>query len=145
MKIATVIAARPQDVWSHLSDLPSHVEWMADAESIRFTTPQRRGVGVRFECDTRVGPFRLTDHMDVTEWEEGHVIGVRHRGMVTGTGRFSVERLDRGARARVTWHEELAFPWRLVTPVLTAIWRRNLARFKARVEAGDSSSSPGPA
>lgn len=138
MRITTVIAARPQDVWPHLADVSSHVEWMADAETIRFTTPQRHGVGVSFECDTRVGPFRLTDRMDVTEWEEGHVIGVAHRGLVTGTGRFTLERLDRGERTRVTWQEELSFPWRLASPVLGAIWRRNLARLKSRIESATS-------
>ncbi len=134
MKVTTVIAARPQQVWPHLAELESHVEWMADAEAIRFTTPQRRGVGTSFECDTRVGPFHLTDRMDVTEWEEGRLIGVRHQGLVTGAGRFTIERLDRGERTRFTWEERLAFPWRLATPVLAAIWRRNLARLKVRIE-----------
>ena len=135
MRVTTVIDARPQRVWPHLADLESHVEWMADAYEIRFAGPQHRGVGTRFDCDTRVGPFRLTDSMQVTEWEEGRVIGVRHEGLVTGEGRFTIERLDRGERTRFTWEEQLRFPWRLATPVLAAIWRRNLARLKARIEA----------
>lgn len=135
MRVSTVIAARPQDVWPHLADLGSHVAWMADAEAIRFTTPQRRGVGTTFECDTKVGPLRLTDRMEVTEWEEGRLIGVRHRGLVRGSGRFTIERLDRGERTRFTWEEKLAFPWRLAAPVLGAIWRRNLARLKERIES----------
>lgn len=135
MKVTTVIDAGPQRVWPHLADLESHVEWMADAYDIRFAGPQRRGVGTRFDCDTRVGPFRLTDSMQVTEWEEGRVIGVRHEGLVTGEGRFTIERLDRGERTRFTWEEQLRFPWRLATPVLAAIWRRNLARLKTRIEA----------
>jgi hypothetical protein len=134
MKVTTVIAARPQQVWPHLAELESHGAWMADAEAIRFTSPQRRGVGTSFECDTRVGPFHLTDRMDVTEWEEGRLIGVRHQGLVTGAGRFTIERLDPGERTRFTWEERLAFPWRLATPVLAAIWRRNLARLKVRIE-----------
>lgn len=93
-------------------------------------------MGTSFECDTKVGPLRLTDRMEVTEWEEGHLIGVRHHGLVTGKGRFTIERLDRGERTRFTWEEELAFPWRLATPVLGAIWRRNLSRLKVRVESG---------
>ena len=138
MKVTTVIAARPQQVWPHLADLGSHVEWMADAERIRFTGAQRRGVGTSFECDTKVGPFRLTDSMRVTEWEEGRLIGVRHEGLVAGAGRFTIERLDRGERTRFTWEEQLVFPWRLATPVLAAIWRRNLARLKARIEAPEA-------
>jgi uncharacterized protein YndB with AHSA1/START domain len=136
VRVTTTIQAGPQTVWAHLADLSSHVEWMADAEAIRFTTPQRRGVGTSFECDTRVGPFHLVDRMEVTEWDEGRVIGVRHCGLVSGTGRFTLERLDRGERTRFTWEEELAFPWRLATPVLGAIWRRNLTRLKTRIEAG---------
>ncbi len=143
MKVSTVIAARPAQVWPHLADLPSHVEWMADAETIRFTTPQRRGVGTSFECDTKVGPLRLTDHLEVTEWEEGRLIGVRHHGLVTGTGRFTIERLDRGERTRFIWEEELAFPWRLATPVLGAIWRRNLDRLKTRIESEAPATGPG--
>ena len=136
MKVTTVIAARTSKVWPHLADLSSHVEWMADAEAIRFTTRQRRGVGTTFECDTKVGPLRLTDHMEVTEWEEGRLIGVRHHGLVTGTGRFSIEPLDGGEATALTWEEDLALPWRLASPVLGAIWRRNLSRLKARVESG---------
>lgn len=135
MKVSTTIGAPPRVVWPHLADLESHVEWMADADAIRFTSPQRHGVGTRFDCDTRVGPFCLTDRIEVIEWEEGRLIGVTHHGLVTGTGRFTLERLDRGERTRFTWEEELAFPWRLATPVLGAIWRRNLARFKAKVES----------
>lgn len=134
MKVTTTISAPPQTVWPHLADLGSHVEWMADAEAIRFTTPQRRGVGTTFECDTRVGPFRVVDRMEVTEWDEGRLIGVRHRGLVSGTGRFTLERLDGGQRTRFTWQEDLAFPWRLAAPVLGAIWRRNLTRLKSRIE-----------
>ncbi len=135
MRVTTTINARPQAVWPHLAALDTHVEWMADADAIRFTSAQRSGVGTSFECDTRVGPFRLTDRMEVTEWEEGRLIGVRHRGVVSGTGRFTIERLDRGERTRFIWEERLAFPWRLATPVLGAIWRRNLARLKHRVES----------
>lgn len=135
MRVTTTIDARPQAVWPHLAALDTHVEWMADADAIRFTSAQRSGIGTSFECDTRVGPFRLTDRMEVTEWEEGRLIGVRHRGVVSGTGRFTLERLDRGERTRFTWEERLAFPWRLATPILGAIWRRNLTRLKQRVEA----------
>ena len=51
---------------------------MADAEVIRFLTEQTAGVGTRFECVTKVGPIRLTDEMEITEWEPGRAMGVRH-------------------------------------------------------------------
>jgi uncharacterized protein YndB with AHSA1/START domain len=136
IRVATTIEAPPEAVWSSLADVGSHVEWMADAEAIRFTSPQHRGVGTTFDCDTRVGPFRLTDRMEVTEWDEGRVMGVRHTGLVKGEGRFTLAPTAGGRRTRFTWEERLAFPWSLTGPVLAAVWRRNLRRLKRTVERG---------
>ena len=47
--------------------------------------------------------------MEVTEWREGRVIGIRHVGLVTGTGRFTLARRRHG-RTRFTWEERLTFP-----------------------------------
>ena len=82
--------ASPDAVWRAVEEVDSHVEWMADAETIRFLTEQTEGVGTRFECITKIGPIRLTDLMEITEWEPGRSMGVRHTGVVTGTGRFTI-------------------------------------------------------
>lgn len=140
-----MIDAPPSSVWATVAPLDRHVDWMVDAEAIRFTSSRRRGVGTTFECDTRIGPFRLTDLMEVTEWREGLAIGVRHSGVVTGTGRFTLRRA-RGGRTRFTWDERLAFPWWMGGPVgalaggpvLRLVWRRNLAALKRLVEGGEA-------
>jgi hypothetical protein len=114
---------------------------MHDAVGIRFRTTQHEGMGTTFETDTKVGPFRLTDVMAVTEWDPGRAIGIRHVGLVTGTGRFTLIPA-RGDRTRFTWEEQLEFPWRLggplaglaARPVLKWVWRRNLAQLRRRFE-----------
>ena len=135
--------ATPEAVWGVLEPIESHVDWMADAEVIRFVTDQTRGVGTRFECVTAVGPIRLTDRMEITEWEPGRSMGVRHDGLVTGLGRFTVEPLDGGRRTRFTWEEDLHFPWWLGgrlgarvggQAVMGRIWRGNLERLRELVE-----------
>ena len=128
--------------WAALADIASHVEWMADAESITFTSPQRQGAGTTFDCKTKVGPLRTLDKMTVTEWTEESVFAVAHRGLVTGIGVFELAAVG-AEMTRVTWNEELRFPvWAggvvgafAAKPVLRRIWRGNLSRFKARVEA----------
>ncbi|HEY2428375.1 MAG TPA: SRPBCC family protein [Acidimicrobiales bacterium] len=140
IEVSVVIDAPPAAVWRDLSSIASHVEWMADAESIRFTTSRRQGLGTEFDCATRVGPIRLIDHMVVTEWEEGALIGVHHEGVVQGTGRFTLER-QTGNATRLTWSERLRFPWWLGGSVgavlgrvvLRRIWTANLGRFRARL------------
>lgn len=143
IRVSTVIDAPRSRVWDDVKDIASHVDWMEDAVAIRFTSPKRSGVGAAFDCDTRVGPLRLTDRMEVTEWRRGRAIGIRHVGLVTGTGRFTLRRSRRG-RTRFTWEERLVFPWWMGGPlggivggqVLRLVWRRNLRNLKRRLEAG---------
>lgn len=143
--MSTVIDAPPRAVWAAIKDIASHVEWMEDAVAIRFTSSRRAGVGATFDCETRVGPLRTTDRMEVTEWRPGRAMGIRHVGVVTGEGRFSMRRrLRRGGGTRFTWEERLSFPWWMGGPlgaivggqVLRLVWRRNLRNLKRRVEAG---------
>lgn len=138
------IDATTERVWEVVEPVERHVDWMADAEAIRFDGDQHRGVGTTFVCDTKVGPITLHDHMEITEWEVGRRMGVRHTGIVTGTGVFVLEPLDLERRTRFTWTEELTFPWFLGARlgeavggplVMQPIWRRNLRRLKALVEA----------
>ena len=137
--VTTVLDAPPPEVWADVEDLGSHVEWMADAERIDFVTDQRSGVGTVMDCETRVGPLRTTDRLEITEWEPGAAMGVRHTGAVTGVGRFTLEPVS-GDRTRFTWQERLVFPWWMggpvgafvARPVLRAVWRRNLTRLAAR-------------
>jgi uncharacterized protein YndB with AHSA1/START domain len=134
------IRASLDEVWATASDLASHAEWMADAESIVFESDQRTGPGTRMRVATRVGPLRTTDLMEVTEWDEPRAIGVVHRGLVSGEGRFELAAVAGGTR--FTWRERLSFPWWLggpltawlARPVLAWVWRRNLAGLKRRLE-----------
>jgi hypothetical protein len=142
IRVGITIDASPDTVWRTVEPIERHVEWMTDAESIRFTSSRTRGAGTTFDCITRVGPIRLTDRMTVTEWEPARAMGIEHHGMVTGRGRFTLRRRPKG-RTRFTWDERLTFPlWMggpvgaiAAKPVLRAIWRRNLRRLKAIVEA----------
>lgn len=139
--MSTTIAAPPDVVWAAVEDIGTHVEWMADAEAIRFDDHQTSGAGTSFECDTKIGPFTLTDHMTITEWTPGRVMGVRHTGLVTGEGRFTLRPTDDGG-TEFTWREELRFPWWMGgsvggaagAPVLKRVWAGNLRRLKAKVE-----------
>jgi carbon monoxide dehydrogenase subunit G len=138
--VAVTIAALPADVWRTIEPVERHVEWMGDAESIRFTTEQTRGAGTAFDCVTRIGPFRTTDRMEIVEWDAPRSMGIEHRGMVTGRGRFTLQ--PSGTGTRFTWDEDLIFAWFiggpvgafLARPVLRAIWRRNLRRLKQLLE-----------
>ncbi len=151
MRIEVVIELPypPETVWDYVSDLRRGTEWMADALSIELTTQATSGVGTAFECVTKVGPFKTTDVMTVTEWEPPHVLAVEHSGSVAGTGRFTLEPTDDGTR--LIWAERLALPLRfggtLAEPaakrVLRKIFKGDLHRLRAKLmERADTADQP---
>jgi hypothetical protein len=142
IRVAIDIAAPVQKVWDIVEPVERHIDWMADAVAIRFQTEQTRGTGTTFFCDTKVGPIKLVDVMTITAWEPGKVMGVKHTGVVTGSGEFTLDAIDEN-NTRFTWTETLTFPWWLGGPlgafvggqiVMKAIWRRNLRELKKLVE-----------
>jgi hypothetical protein len=136
IRVSTVIDATPGQVWAVVRHIDRHVDWMRDAEAIRFTSRRTDGVGT-----TRIGPIRLTDRMEITRWRPRRAMGVRHVGVVTGTGVFTLKKV-RGGRTKFTWKERLQFPWwmggpvgaTVGAPVLRWIWSRNLSSLKRLVE-----------
>lgn len=141
IRVGTIIDATPEQVWDIVEHVEDHVDWMHDAVAIRFTSPSTSGTGTTFDCDTKVGPFRLTDQMEITAWEPARTMGVRHVGVVTGTGEFTLTAID-GGRTDFTWHEVLTFPWWMGGPlgalvggqVLKLVWKRNLRELRRLVE-----------
>jgi len=141
ISVGITIERSPQQVWDCLESIEDHVNWMADAEAIRFQTPHHSGLGTVFECDTKVGPIRLVDVMEITSWEPPHQMGVHHKGLVQGDGMFTIEASGAGA-SWFSWTETLTFPWwmggalgaAVSRPILRSIWRSNLKRLRVVVE-----------
>lgn len=141
--VSIELPATPDEVWHLVRDIASHTDWMVDAARITFVSDQTEGVGTAFECLTRIGPLRTNDEMEVTSWVECREIGVRHRGLVTGEGRFTLEPagFPEGTETRFAWSEQLALPWyfggRLgevfARPLLAMVWRRNLRKLRSIV------------
>jgi len=143
VRVDIEIDATPDEVWAHLADVTAHTEWMRDATTIRLLGEQRDGVGTRYECDTKVGPLTLSDVMEIIDWRPGVAMGVRHEGVVTGAGLFTLTPIDLDRRTRFAWTEELRFPWWLAgtlgatiggRTVLSSIWNNNLKELKRLVE-----------
>ncbi len=138
---SVIIDRTPAQGWAAVEDIGTHVNWMHDAVAIRFVSDQRIGVGTLFDCDTKVGPFKLVDRMEITQWVPEQTMGVRHVGLVTGTGAFHL-RAQGDARTEFLWDEELTFPWwmggpiggRIGAMVLAQIWKRNLRGLKRQIE-----------
>ena len=112
---------------------------MRDAVAVHVDPPGDAGVGSILVAESRYGPIRLSDRMEVTEWLPRVTIGVRHIGLVSGEGRFLLEEIDGGGTALI-WEEHLRFPSvlggpvgeRIAAPILRSVFRASLRAFAAR-------------
>ena len=109
IEISTHINVSPEVLWEELRHIDRHVNWMHDAASITFLSSTTEGIGTQFNCLTKVGPFKTTDVMTITQWEEARIMGVEHVGLVKGTGTFQIATQSEGST--ITWKESLTFPW----------------------------------
>ena len=143
IRVSTQIQASVEEVWAVVENVADHVNWMKDAESITFIGGRRSGVGTQFDCATKVGPIRLNDRIEITEWIPRESIGVIHEGLVKGEGRFSLT-TDPGGGTLFMWEETLHFPFWMGGPlrnpvgakILSSIWEKNLQLLKEQVEKG---------
>ena len=80
-------------------------------------------------------------------------LGVAHKGVVRGGGRFTLAPIEEGTR--FTWSEDLTLPWYFgsrvgrqpAAMVLKRFWRRNLRTLRARIlerQQGPTGHEPGP-
>jgi carbon monoxide dehydrogenase subunit G len=139
IEVSIRIPAPPGEVWAEVEKVEEHPAWMADAVDVEFESDTRRGVGTRITVLTRIGPLKTTDAMEFTEWDPPKAMGVAHRGLFTGSGRFTLE--PDGEGTRFTWTETIRFPWFLggrvgalvARPILTRVWKGNLRRLRDRL------------
>lgn len=127
--------ARPEQVFSVLTDWSRHEEWMVLTRA-RVTAGNGRGAGSRLEAFTGVGPLGFLDTMEITGWDPPRSVEVRHTGrLVRGTGIFRVLPRE-GGGSTIVWQEELDVPlgaagrlgWRAIRPLSAAMFRRSLRR-----------------
>jgi uncharacterized protein YndB with AHSA1/START domain len=126
--------ARPERVFSVLTDWSRHDEWMLLTRA-RVAAGDGRSAGSRLAAFTGVGPVGFTDTMEITEWDPPRTVKVRHTGrLVRGTGTFRV--LPREGGSTIVWEEDLDLPFGpigrlgrpLVGPLSAPLLRLSLRR-----------------
>ncbi len=137
-----------QKTWDLLVDLELQPVWMKDALSIEKLTEGPVGVGTVMRVPTQILFLRTTDRMEVTEFELLSRWAVKHVGLVTGEGAFSLHDAPEGSGTIVHWHERLSAPlgiigrfgMTLLRPVLRHQFHSDLVRFKKLCEAPTKST-----
>ena len=114
----TTIRASPDRVWEVLSDWERQASWMPDVAWIRLLGPQRE-LRAKLQVRTKVfGVPLATDLVEVIAWGPPRQLGIRHVGVVVGTGEWKLAPISGGTA--FTWLES----FRMSPPILgdLALW-----------------------
>lgn len=144
------ILASPAQVWAYLADMQRQPQWMTGIRSFEITSESVQGIGSSFRVISR-GPLgmRVVDEMVCTEWGEGEVLTMEHRGSIKGRSSFTLMPIELGTSLR--WREELRMPlgwlgevaFRLMfRGALRRTFRQDLRNLKAQVEGGKGTAGP---
>lgn len=137
------------ETWAALVDLARQPAWMTDLKSVEILTPGPLRVGSRATATVRILGITVADPVEVVELAPPHRYGIRHDGAFKGHGLITLDTIDGGRRTRVEWSETLVPPVLpnlgavIQAPILERIFRADLERFKALVEAGAPTADPG--
>ena len=74
---AVDIAATPDVVFAHLTDVTRMPDWQSDLVSMEPLDDAPMGVGKRFRQVRKAGPRKVTSIAEVTQYEPGRVYAVR--------------------------------------------------------------------
>lgn len=101
------------EAWAVLTDWERQADWMADADAIHVTSPERTGTGVTLAVRTRLFQVpAFTERIEVTGWDPPTGLAIEHGPPLRGRGVWTLT--PTGDGTRFTWVEEVA----LATPVL---------------------------
>jgi uncharacterized membrane protein len=137
------IDAPIERVWKLLEDWEGSAGWMVDATTVKVLGAQRSGVGTRIEAVTRIAGVRLTDEMEVVQWEDRRLITVRHhRRPIRGLAWFEL-RPGRDGGTWFEWAEELDPPLgplgelgsAILRPAIERVLRKSARKLKALAES----------
>jgi hypothetical protein len=135
ISVSRVIDAPAEQVWSLVVDWERQSSWIP-ATAVRVLPGLRAGIGTKLEATTGAGPLRVTDPMEVVEWDPPWLCVMRHDGPVLrGVGIFRTRPAATG-RCVFTWQEQVEVAGgrvglvagdvagRLATPFFAvALWR----------------------
>jgi uncharacterized protein YndB with AHSA1/START domain len=143
--VSVDVDAPVETVWGEVTDWESQGEWMLGT-AVKVTRGDGTSVGSELAATTGVGPFGVTDTMEIVGWDPPHRATVRHTGrVVRGSGVFTVleRRTDDGREASTfVWSEQLDLPlgalgalgWPVVKPAFAWGVKRSLDVLARRCE-----------
>ena len=120
------------DVFSAIVDLTSHPRWDPTTKGVRKLTDGEIGEGTRFEI--KFSGFGKQE-LELTEYEQNRTVRfVPRSAMMTGGHRFTVTAVGDGTRLDHDMTMALVGPWKLLSPLMGYMGKRQVRQSAAALK-----------
>lgn len=142
IELAETMPGPPEVVWRLVTDWENQGDWQLEARDFVVTSTEREGVGVTAEATVSIGGITTRDVAEVVAWEPGKLLGIEHKGWVSGRGELRLTALGSN-RTHVFWVETLYPPLGIAgavglmafRPLMSRIFKRDLRVLQGLVRA----------
>lgn len=148
IELAETMPGPPEVVWRLITDWENQGDWQLEARDFVVTSDEREGVGVTAEATVSIGGITTRDVAEVVAWQPGKLLGIEHKGWVSGEGELHLTALG-SDRTHVFWVERLHPPLGIAgavgltvfKPLMTRIFKRDLRVLQGLVRAAARGST----
>jgi len=142
IELAETMPGPPEVVWHLITDWENQGDWQLEARDFVVTSVEREGVGVTAEATVSIGGITTRDVAEVVAWEPNKLLGIEHKGWVSGKGELHLTALG-SDRTHVFWVETLYPPLGIAgavgltvfRPLMSRIFKRDLRVLQGLVRA----------
>jgi Polyketide cyclase / dehydrase and lipid transport len=152
IELAATMPGPPDVVWRLVTDWETQGDWQLEARDFVVTSTEREGVGVTAEATVSIGGITTRDVAEVVAWEPEKLLGIEHRGWVSGQGELHLTPLrssTRPDRTHVYWVERLFPPLGIAgavgltafKPLMSRTFQRDLRVLQGLVRASTTGTT----
>ena len=148
IELAETMPGPPEVVWRLITDWENQGDWQLEARDFVVTSTGREGAGVTAEATVSIGGITTRDVAEVVAWEPNKLLGIEHKGWVSGQGELHLTALG-SDRTHVFWVERLAPPLGVAgavglmafRPLMSRIFKRDLRVLQGLVRAATNATT----
>ena len=127
VEVSTVINRPLAEVFAFVSNFEHYPQWESNFAEVTCLTPDRIGVGTRYQCALKMPGQRVVSLIEITEYTPNRSIAFRgdQPAQAKPVGRLMVEAVENGTKVTLIPQPEFGGLFKLLEPLMAGFIKRS--------------------